>query len=268
MHGVGYTTGVIPTAPRVQALEQELAPLRARLVAHPLYAAVDSLPRLRRFMGQHVFAVWDFMVLLKRLQRDLTCVDVVWRPPADPLLARFVNEVVLVEESDQLPDGPLSHLELYRAAMLEVRAEAPAFQRLLEALRAGQVARAALHDCGAPAHVVVFVESTLALAEGGSTAAVLGSFLYGREDVIPDMFRRLLGQWQGTGAAPAFALYLERHVAVDGDSHGPLARLALERVLSAGGPETARAVHDAAADAIVARIALWDGVCTALAARG
>ncbi len=127
------TPGGGPT-PLARRVEEALAARRRALVAHPLYAAVNSVERLRGFMGDHVFAVWDFMCLLKRLQRELTCVDVLWRPPADPVLARFVNEVVLVEESDAVLGGAMSHLELYRRAMGEVDADGRAFDAFLAAL--------------------------------------------------------------------------------------------------------------------------------------
>lgn len=69
--------------------------MRAQLVAHPGCIAGDSVPQLRPFMEDHVFAVWDFMPLAKRLQRDLTCTALPWTLPADARLARFINQVVL-----------------------------------------------------------------------------------------------------------------------------------------------------------------------------
>ena len=53
-----------------------LRDVRTRLIEHPIYAALGDQASLRTFMEHHVFAVWDFMCIVKSLQRDLTCVEV------------------------------------------------------------------------------------------------------------------------------------------------------------------------------------------------
>src|ERR1700722_4769083 len=95
---------------RFVKLEKSLAPHVRRLMAHPLYGELHSLDDIRVLMESHVYAVWDFMSLVKALQIELTSVRVPWLPPAEARLARFLNEIVLGEESDDLGDGLcLSH---------------------------------------------------------------------------------------------------------------------------------------------------------------
>ena len=74
----------LSVSPSVETIELRLAPLRRQVAGHPLYARVRTIEDVRIFMQSHVFAVWDFMSLLKALQRTLTCVDVPWTPTRFP----------------------------------------------------------------------------------------------------------------------------------------------------------------------------------------
>jgi hypothetical protein len=245
---------------RLDRLRTSIAPLRNRLLEHPIYQSVDTLPRLRRFMSYHVFAVWDFMCLAKRLQRDLTSLDILWLPPEQPSLARFINSVILGEESDVDPDGrPVSHFDLYLSAMEEVGASTDGVNCFVAMLREGAGFQKALTAVDAPSATHAFVENTLDTVERGTTIEVLSAFLFGREDLIPDMFSRLLPQWTESKHARRFTYYVERHIELDGDEHGPAGERALAEM--AGQNEAAwQASERAAKSAISARIALWDGV--------
>jgi len=241
--------------------------LRASLLAHPLPSVLRTPDAVRVFMASHVFAVWDFMSLLKRLQRDLTCVRHPWMPPPSAAHARLINEIVLAEESDEDGrGGHVSHFVLYLAAMEQAGASTTGIRALLAALREGRSPVHALALAGAPPHVADFVSTTLTLAAEGTTEEVAAAFFYGREDIIPDMFRALL-EALDAGAHPSDRLryYLERHIHIDGDAHGPAARALVESLCAGDDARAARA--GAAADASIrARIRLWDGVAASVAA--
>lgn len=245
-----------------------LADLRTQLEQHPVFETLADIHDLRRFMRAHVFAVWDFMSLLKRLQRDLTCVQVPWLPPRDRVAAHLINEIVLGEESDVGPDGaPASHLDLYLDAMREVGADTAQFEQFLALVGDGMEALDALHTVGAPAHVRVFVSHTLKVARQDGTLAVMTNFFHGRENVIPQMFTALLRRWRiDEAAAPMFVFYLKRHIEVDGESHGPMAQQIIDRAVGED-PQRRGEVLRAAIESVRARLALWDGVQVALEER-
>jgi DUF3050 family protein len=251
------------TLRRFEKLCNKIAPLRDALLNHPVYAEIDSLGRLREFMQIHVFAVWDFMSLVKRLQRELTSSSLPWMPPVSPRIARFANEVVLGEESDLGPDGkPISHFELYLQAMDEIGADTTLVKGFMSQMDLGAHYADVFEEMSVPPGVADFVNETLRCAIQGTPVEVASFFFFGREDVIPEMFERLLRLWGNAKAdVPHFAYYLERHIELDGDSHGPWAREMLTAL--AGQSESNWAEATSAAErAITSRIKLWDGLLT------
>ena len=253
-------------SPSITAFGQTLD-LRQRLLEHPLYAAVSDLPEVAVFMQHHVFAVWDFMSLLKRLQLDLTTCRVPWVPPQHPDMARFINEIVLGEESDVSPDGEhyQSHFDLYRAAMDDVHAPAEPIDEFLRRINRGASVSEAL-GTGIPDFVRTFVRANCDLAANGSTHEVAAAFCFGREDIIPEMFAKLLHSLERNAVpAPALSYYVQRHIEVDGDHHGPLSMRLIDTVIGDSAAKQADAIA-AARDALHRRIELWDGVYEAVLA--
>ncbi len=215
-------------------------------------------------MSAHVFAVWDFMSLLKSLQQSLAGTTLPWTPPRSRSLARFINEIVLAEESDEVAPGvTMSHFELYLDAMREVGAHTATIESFVAALEAKVPFAKALAVADAPTYVKTFVEQTLALARDGSPEAVASSFLFGREDLVPAMFRKLLPEVAATRDTVSLRLYLGRHVEVDDGMHGPAARKLLAEICG-DDPRRWAMATDAAAAALEARRALWDGVVNAV----
>ena len=245
-----------------------LSNLRSQLLDHPVYTEVDSVEDLRRFMQDHVFAVWDFMSLLKRLQQDMTCTRVPWFPAGNARAARLINDIVIGEETDVDPDGSyVSHLDLYLRAMADVGASTRQFDTFRSLARVGSSVEAAMVRAGVPPHVQTFVAHTMTLAQSGSTEEVLAAFFYGREDIIPEMFSRLqktlAGARYDNASLRHFIYYIERHIELDGDSHGPMGQELLEGLV-ADSPERDERALRAACNSIQARIELWNGTLSTL----
>jgi hypothetical protein len=253
----------------LNAGNDRFARLRQALLDHPLYTDVVSVGDLRRFMEDHVFAVWDFMALLKRLQQDLTCTRVPWFPAHNARAARLINDIVIGEETDVDPDGSYaSHLDLYLRAMEDIGANTVQFDNFCSMVRSGVPVNVALTRSGAAQHVQHFVTNTMAVASRGRTEEVLAAFFYGREDIIPEMFRRLLktlydARHDDTNSLRYFIYYIDRHIELDGDSHGPKGRELLESLVT-NSPDKAERAMRAACSSIEARIALWDGTLSSL----
>lgn len=208
------------------------------------------------------------MSLAKRLQRDLTCVELPWLPPSNPVAARLINDIVLAEESDVDAQGnPASHLDLYLTAMRDVGASTDQFDHFMRELRGGASLPDALAVAEVPQFVRDFVQHTIGTCMRGSLLEVMASFFYGRENVIPDMFQSLLDHWGlSEQQAPGFVYYLQRHIELDGDTHGPAASRMInaELVRNVDGLQGTR---EAARQALLARRALWDGTAALLRER-
>ena len=219
-------------------------------------------------MEDHVFAVWDFMSLLKRLQQDMTCTRVPWLPVNNARAARLINDIVIGEETDVDPEGfYVSHLELYLRAMKDAGASTVQFDTFCSMVQAGLPIEIALTRIGVAPHVTAFVEHTMTLANTGTTEEVLGAFFYGREDIIPEMFHRLLktlyGAKHSNHRLRHFIYYIDRHIELDGDSHGPKGRELLGDLV-ANSPDKEERAMRAACSSIEARIVLWNGTLSKL----
>jgi len=235
--------------------------IRAELIDHPLYTEINTEDRLRIFMKHHVFAVWDFFTLLKRLQTEVTTVTLPWRPTGQAEHGRFIMEIVLAEETDEdINGGYTSHFELYRRAMDEIGADTGPIDAFLAALHSGLGPMDALDDPRIPESARQFVGHTLDVALQGEPHEVASSFCHGRENLLPDVFSEVRKNVDGVLAnAPIFKHYLDRHIALDHDEHGPLA-LRLLASLCDGDPTREIEAERIGVAAIHARIALWDGI--------
>jgi Protein of unknown function (DUF3050) len=254
------------THPGIEKLKAEITPTRDRVVSHPLYAALDTHAAITTFMEHHVYAVWDFMSLLKSLQRQLTCVELPWVPTGPTGSRRLINDIVLVEESDELQGGFISHFELYLNGMTQAGADRGTIDAFLDALRRGTAVAAALDVANVPAPSAEFVRTTWQFIEHAPVHGQAAAFAFGREDLIPDMFEQVVkvNANQG-GTLDTFVDYLARHIEVDGEQHTPMAMQMLADLCQDDAARWQRCA-DTVNAALEARIRLWDGILAAIRA--
>ncbi|GAA2061788.1 DUF3050 domain-containing protein [Catenulispora yoronensis] len=252
--------------PGIDRLEERIGEARAEVVGHPLYARLRDGQAIRTFQEHHVFAVWDFMSLLKSLQRNLTCVTLPWVPTGPTGSRRLINDIVLVEESDELRGGYISHFELYIAGMEQAGADTSVIEEFIALLRTGMGVEHAIAKAGVPAPSAEFVALTWDIIAEAPVHCQAAAFAFGREDLIPDMFQQVVTVNEEVGGLDTFVDYLARHIEVDGEEHTPMA---MQMLADLCGDDDAKWEQCAVTvtRALAARAKLWDGILAAVEAR-
>jgi hypothetical protein len=251
---------MLTTANRLNQLRDSTLTIRRQIEGHALYREIATVMDLRLFMQVHVFAVWDFMSLLKALQHSLTSVSIPWVPSPYPTSRRLINEMVLGEESDTYEDRHLSHFELYLEAMREAGADTGPIKRLIGKLQQGVTLTEALSGSDVPEEAQTFIASTFDTIRLDKPHITAAAFTFGREDLIPAMFREIVHDLRyGFEGLAVLEYYLERHIEVDGENHGPMALRMLEDLCGDDENRWAEAA-DAANTALQARLRMWDAI--------
>ena len=250
----------------IQQLRADIQPLRDTLVNHPVYAKIQTIDHLRTFMEHHVYAVWDFMSLLKALQRNLTCIDIPWVPKGSANTRYLINEIVLGEESDVDEQGNrISHFELYLNAMEQVGANTVPIRQLVAAIRSGATIEKVLSAPEIPNASVRFVGNTFTVVNSYKPYLQAAVFTFGREDLIPGMFISFVGELNKNSDNQLSTLkyYLERHIEVDGDHHSHLGYAMTEELCGTDTAKWTEAI-EMVKTSLQHRIALWDAIAALL----
>jgi hypothetical protein len=246
----------------IEYIEKELVGLRNELKNHSLYKKLHTLEDVQTFMSLHIFAVWDFMSLLKAIQINLTCVSIPWTPVKNAELARFINEIVVAEESDHDAHGVVkSHFEMYLTAMDEVGANPSKMNDLLQLLESNISVEKALESVTIPNAVKEFLSFTFDIIKTNKTHLIAASFTFGREDVIPDMFISIIEKatLENDKSYDSFNYYLKRHIELDGDEHGPLSLRMIEELCGSDAQKWEE-VLETGKRALQLRINLWSAI--------
>ena len=246
---------------RVELIESSILDLRNVLRYHPLYKKLNSIRDIQIFTEYHVFAVWDFMSLLKALQQGLTCVQTPWVPIPNNSLARFVNEIVHGEESDINEVGEASsHFEMYLEAMRQIGASTKEIELFVSKVRSNIGIYETIDSLLIDERVKDFLNYTFNLIDSQELHLIASAFTFGREDIIPDMFLGILnGVDPGNTSYPKFKYYLERHIELDGDEHGPISLQMISK-LCGNSDKKWKEARLIAEESLQKRILLWDAI--------
>tara|TARA_B100000768_G_scaffold180560_1_gene200875 strand:+ start:507 stop:1853 length:1347 start_codon:yes stop_codon:yes gene_type:complete len=246
---------------QIKYIESQLTPLRKQLKEHSLYEQLQSVDDIRLFMSMHVFAVWDFMSLLKALQIKLTTTTIPWKPRPKASLARFINEIVHAEESDINEKGePKSHFEMYLESMGQIDSDSTEINHLIKGLEKGNSIHSIIDALYVEDSIKEFMRFTFRVIESDKPHCIAAAFTFGREDLIPDMFIEILKQADSKNTKfNKLTYYLDRHIELDGDEHGPLSLQMVEE-LCENDPKKIEEVLQVSKDALQHRIGLWDGI--------
>tara|TARA_B100001741_G_scaffold56372_1_gene44030 strand:+ start:394 stop:1194 length:801 start_codon:yes stop_codon:yes gene_type:complete len=250
--------------PKIAEIKDYILPLRELLLEHPVYKQLRHLNDLNILMEQHVFAVWDFMALLKSLQFGLTSTNAPWMPIGNPKTRRLINEIVLEEESDiDIEGNPSSHYEMYLQSMKQSGANTQQVERFITRLLSGYSHKELLkfNVEQIKDYTLEFVNTTFEIIERKKLHEIAAAFTFGREDLIPDMFRSIVKDLDKNfpGKLDAFRYYLDRHIELDEEVHTPLALQMIEELCGEDEYKWLEA-KQVAVKCLKARIKLWDGI--------
>ncbi|MFO7745201.1 MAG: DUF3050 domain-containing protein [Psychroflexus sp.] len=248
---------------QVTELKANLKDLRSQLIGHNLYKSIESPQDLQIFMKHHVFAVWDFMSLLKSLQTQLTCTSSPWVPVGNPKHRYLINEIVLAEETDLNANGERqSHFEMYLDAMQKAGASTKSVQDFVDQIQHGTDVFLVIATSDLPESVKEFLIFTFNTIRNGKAHEIAACFTFGREELIPDMFTSIIGEIQQNFPEEDLSLfkyYFDRHIELDEDEHGPMA-LELISALCGEDEQKWREVEACSREALQKRLGLWNGI--------
>lgn len=251
---------------KIEHIQNEIQSLREEIIHHKVYEEIKTLEDLQIFMQYHVYAVWDFMSILKALQRNLTCVELPWFPVGDAETRHLINEIVTGEESD-LDAGGIhkSHFELYIDAMNQCGADTTSINTFVIELKSSGNFEEAYQKAATPLAPQNFVNFTFDIINSGKTHNQAAVFTFGREDLIPNMFVTMVNDIHKTfpESVSIYKYYLERHIEVDGDHHSHLALQMTSNLCENDDNKWEEALKVTLAS-LEQRKALWDGAYEAI----
>jgi hypothetical protein len=246
----------------INNIKELIEPLRQKVINHKVYSVLNNIDDLKIFMQYHIYAVWDFMSLLKTLQNKLTCTQAPWFPVGSADTRYLINEIVLGEESDIDNDGKRkSHFELYIDAMKQCGADVSKMETFIKTLQATGDIQLSFSESKTPKEAIEFVDFTFDSIKNQKIHVVSAIFTFGREDLIPEMFLSIIDKIpkKNPNETSILKYYIERHIEVDGNHHSNLA-LQMTNNLCNNNEIYWKEAELAIIESLNQRINLWDGV--------
>ncbi|CAG9319831.1 unnamed protein product [Blepharisma stoltei] len=217
----------------------KLKPLRTDLVSAYSSIKLESLPATRVYMKNFIYQAWAVISTLKALRSKLSPSTVPWYPPEDENSVRYINEILLDEETDVAgqPQQYSSHYNLFIKAMREANGFSEPMETLVTDLRQGMAwDKAFIKNKDQYKHIISpstfkYVENEIGIAMNGDLHQIAGFFFLGREETVPDLFSGFVKSLNEKEVnAPLFKSYIQRHIDLDGDLHAPLGEKITQRV--------------------------------------
>ena len=247
----------------IETINKSIQLQKEALLNHSLYKKVQSIEDLHFFLENHVYAVWDFMSLLKALQSKLTCTTTPWFATNNPETRYLINEIVLAEETDLTLDGRRqSHYEMYIEAMESCGANTKGITTFLTEVESIHNIFVAIKKSDLHPNIKAFLDFTFRVIEEGKTHEIAAAFTFGREDLIPSMFTQILKNFQANFPETDLSkliYYFERHIELDADEHGPMA---MKMITELCGTDLKKwkEVEEISVLSLEKRIGLWDAI--------
>lgn len=242
--------------------------LREQLANHSLYCAINNKHKLKIFMEHHVYAVWDFMSLIKAMQNHIAPTTIPWIPPKNSYFANYINQIVLEEESDRelakdTHRTSTSHFESYVDAMKEVGGNTFLITNFINSVN-DKGLDLTLDNEHIPVPAKQFMTFTFDIIKQNQLHLLATALAYGREVLVPLLFRSLQQGIQiSEKEAPNLYAYLNRHIQLDEQEHGPIVMRMLQDLCAGSDIKKAESL-EVAELALVTRLNFWDGIYQAL----
>ena len=247
----------------VEKIRDSIKEPREKLLTHRLYTEIKSIEDLQIFTSNHIFAVWDFMSLLKALQNNLTCTKVPWTPNKNSETAYLINEIVLAEETDISQNGKRkSHYELYLDAMIDIGVKVENIEKNIMLLSSSDSIENSIEKLDIHPKIKEFLKFTFSIIDEGKPHKIAAIFTFGRENLIPNMFNEILHEFQRSFTKKDISkliYYFKRHIELDEDEHGPMA-LQMVNELADNDPLKWKEIEEISKIALEKRIGLWDAI--------